>query len=244
MRGVGVVIRLDDISPLMDLKKFDRFKDIMDRYNLVAVLGVIPSHLRKEKINKITDMLHELECKGWEIAQHGYTHECLSNNGGLLGGKKSEFANLPYELQRERIKKGKGIMEEQGFCPTTFIAPWHSYDKNTIKALADEGFKIMNDNSPSFGVNTKTLGSFVTIAQRRPVKVDRILFIPQQFRGEEIFVKSKRRMLVLSLLLVMRVYRAMTFCYHLTSEFEGLPKLLDICSPYVVTCEDFLQKVR
>lgn len=244
MRGVGVVIRLDDISALMDLKKFDRFKDIMDRYNLLAVLGVIPSHLRKEKINKITDTLQELECKGWEIAQHGYTHEYLSNNGGLSGGKKSELAGLPYELQRERIKKGKGIMKQEGFYPTTFIAPWHSYDKNTINALADEGFKIVNDNSPSFGVNSKTLGGFVRIAQRRPVKVDRILFIPQQFREEQVFLKSKRRMLVLSLLLAMMVYRAMTFCCHLTSEFEGLPTLLDICSPYVVTCKDFLEKVR
>lgn len=245
MRGVGIVIRLDDISPLMDIGKFKRFENIMDRHNLPAVLGAIPYHFRKEKISKIADMLHELEYKGWEIAQHGYTRESLSNNSGLIGLKKaSEFAGLPYELQRERILKGKEIMRENGFCPITFIAPWNSYDKNTIRALADGGFKIVSANRLSFGINSKILRYFLRMAQRKLAKDYGILLIPQQFADVQIFLASKRREFLLNLVLAMRLYKAMTFCYHLTSEFEGLPKFLDTYSPYIVTCKDILQKTH
>ena len=77
---------------------------------------------------------------------HGYQHKYVNKSGGLLKiHQGSEFAQLPYDVQLEKIKKGKEILEKNGIKTDIFIAPGHSFDKNTIKALKSEGFKYLSD---------------------------------------------------------------------------------------------------
>jgi len=169
MSPMKVIFRLDDISPLMNFEKFKIITQIFVDKNLPAVLGVIPraegekKSLSRRSISEFIRVLTFLEKKGFEIAQHGYTHEIITNDGGELKlNEKSEFAGLDYKNQFERIKKGKTILQSWGFNPVTFISPWHSFDKNTIRAVRSNSFKIISDG----------VGLF-------PYKKDKLLFIPQ-----------------------------------------------------------------
>ena len=40
-----IVIRLDDISPGMDMGKFRRFKRLLDEYHIKPLIGVVPENL-------------------------------------------------------------------------------------------------------------------------------------------------------------------------------------------------------
>ena len=106
------------------------------------------------------------ERKGWQIALHGYDHVCISD-GGMKGlnpfWRRSEFAGLPLEQQREKISNGYAILKEHSFEPKYFFAPSHTFDENTLEALRKEtGIRIISD----------------TIA-RYPYKKGDFVFIPQ-----------------------------------------------------------------
>jgi len=235
----SLIIRLDDISPFINMNRFSIFMKVLGEYNIPAVLGVVPFHLGKEKIEKIAPLLHFLEDKGYEIAQHGYTHDQLSENAGFLGMKKSsEFAGLPFEIQAERINKGKEIMEKAGFSPTTFIPPWHTYDTNTIRALKTEGFRVLNDNYPCWGVDNRFIGGYIRMLQRRPKEINGLVFIPQQYSI------PIRYLNLAHLTAILRInYGVVTLCYHLTSlNFLEISRLLDGYSLNVTTCKQLLEE--
>ena len=89
------------------------------------------------------------EQKGWAIALHGYNH-CYTGNGGLKGlnpmWSRSEFAGLPLDEQKEKIRKGVAIMRENSINPKYFFAPSHTFDENTLNALREESdIRIVSD---------------------------------------------------------------------------------------------------
>ena len=45
-----IAIRMDDITPAMDLEKFDRFKAILDKHGIKPLIGVVPE-CKDEKLN-------------------------------------------------------------------------------------------------------------------------------------------------------------------------------------------------
>ncbi len=51
---------------------------------------------------------------------------------------RSEFAGLALEEQREKVRKGVAVFQEHGIVPRVFFAPGHTFDRNTLKALALE----------------------------------------------------------------------------------------------------------
>lgn len=92
------------------------------------------------------DYIKKLQEQGHTIAMHGLHHVFDSSVRGLVNNSaKSEFAGLPYEIQYEKIRKGKEIFLTKGIETDVFFAPAHSYDENTLKALAVNGFKYMSD---------------------------------------------------------------------------------------------------
>lgn len=146
------IFRWDDISPYQDAKRFHRLVDLFVQYRIPAVLGVIPDN--QDETIRFGEMpetvyieeLKTLEKVGWEIAMHGYRHLRHTSKGGLLAlNKASEFAGRPNDDQAADLRQGKKILEEYGFDPVTFIAPWHSYDQETLRALADCGFRAFSD---------------------------------------------------------------------------------------------------
>lgn len=142
---------MDDITPDMDWKKFLRFKEILDDYGICPLIGVVPDNRDKKlRIDPPREDFWEyvkgLQEHGWVIAMHGLNHLYTTRNPGMFPiGGKSEFAGLSYVRQDEMIREGKRILESRGIVTDIFMAPSHSFDKNTLRALKKNGFYVVTD---------------------------------------------------------------------------------------------------
>lgn len=165
------MLRLDDACETMDKDKWSRIEVILDNYNIKPIVGVIPNNKdqnlffnRKDPLfwDKITAWIK----KEWEIALHGYDHVYISNYEGINPiHKRSEFAGVKINIQKEKISLGYKIFKDRGVYPKIFFAPSHTFDKETIKIILKEtDIKFISD-------------TFVF----RPYKRYGINFIPQQF---------------------------------------------------------------
>ena len=148
---MNISIRMQDITPDMDWAKFLRFKEVCDLYEVKPLIGVVPEnqdamlHIDEER-DDFWECLLQLEKEGWVIAQHGYTHIYSTKKKGCFPlNAISEYAGKPYEEQLANLKKGKQILESHGIYTDIFMAPAHSYDKNTLKALKEVGFSKLTD---------------------------------------------------------------------------------------------------
>ncbi len=146
-----ITIRMDDITPGMDWGKFERFKAILDEYGIKPLIGVVPDN-RDKKLSIDPDRedfwkyIRELQEEGYSVAMHGLTHVYTTKNPGMFPiGGKSEFAGLPMARQDEMIREGRRIFRSNGIVTDIFMAPSHSFDKNTLKVLKKNGFYIITD---------------------------------------------------------------------------------------------------
>lgn len=158
-----VIFRMDDVCPDMNYEKFARARDIFLCYHVKPILGVIPLNedfkLKEErrKGKSISDgvvwkELYQLKKEyGWNIAQHGFEHKYITREPGILNrGKKSEFAGISREIQKEKIERGKKRLLNLGLDPVAFMAPSHSFDRNTIEVLKECGIKAVTDGAGIF----------------------------------------------------------------------------------------------
>jgi Uncharacterized protein conserved in bacteria (DUF2334). len=147
---------MDDICPQMNMEKFLEYKMLFDEFDIRPLIGIIPDNQDDSlKYNNdfpnFWEMMRQLQQDGWAIAQHGYQHVYDSEEAGILSKRKlSEFAGLSYENQVEKIKKGQRILAENELSTDIFMAPGHSYDLVTLRALKDCGFKYVTDGLSSF----------------------------------------------------------------------------------------------
>ncbi|MBQ6751454.1 MAG: DUF2334 domain-containing protein [Bacteroidaceae bacterium] len=139
----------------MNWQQWDKAKALLDEVGVTALLGVIPNCQDPDLlIDKprpdFWAYIKELQKQGYAIAMHGYQHVFDINAKGIVTKKHptmnhSEFAGHPYEIQYQKLKKGKDIFLKHGIDTDVFFAPAHSYDDNTLKALAANGFKYISD---------------------------------------------------------------------------------------------------
>ncbi len=163
------LIRLDDACPTMDYSKWNRMFNILDKYGIRPMVGIIPKNDDpKQKIDgenlEFWNLAKEWERKGYAIALHGFDHCYISNNAGINPlWNRSEFAGVDYEIQCQKIRDGYSILKKNGLSPKYFFAPSHTFDENTLKALKENtDIRIISD----------------TIATK-PYKCGDFVFIPQ-----------------------------------------------------------------
>ncbi len=170
--NTGILIRFDDIAPNMNWEMMDRCQELLDRYNLKPVMGVIPDNkdaelLKYPKRENFWQIIKNWKSNDWTIAMHGCSHlydkETKKKDYFNYGGK-SEFCGHSYEDQLSKIKTGLEIFKKNKIKVETFFAPNHTYDQNTFKALKNSGiFKIID----GYGL--------------MPYTIDGIKFVPQLF---------------------------------------------------------------
>jgi peptidoglycan/xylan/chitin deacetylase (PgdA/CDA1 family) len=145
-RASLVCLRFDDYHQAVD---HDQWVDVLSAYDdrgLRGVVGVIPKYEGERLSADVVEFLHDLADNGWELAQHGYTHEDVGDGrGGPLYLDRSEFAGLDESEQDHRVGAGRDILESHGIEPTTFVPPWHEYDRTTLRVLVDNGFDCLNE---------------------------------------------------------------------------------------------------
>lgn len=148
-----IAVRLDDITPDMDWQRFLAFKALLDKYQVKPLIGIVPDN-RDENLKGALEgapedfwaYVRQLEEEGWSIALHGCHHTYTTGKGGIFPlNNFSEFAGLPYEKQREMVAEGKAILNANGIRTDLFMPPAHSYDRNTLRALRDNGFTKVTD---------------------------------------------------------------------------------------------------
>lgn len=162
-----LLIRLDDITPDMDWEKFERLAALFEQYQIHPIIGVVPDnrdetlHIQEPRAD-FWERIRTLQKQGWVIAQHGFTHVYVNKKSGLLKVNPfSEFAGLPYQEQYEKLKEGQEILKKQGIHTTMFMAPGHSFDRQTLRALKTLGFTSVTDGYCS-----------------RPYRRDGLIFLP------------------------------------------------------------------
>lgn len=150
-KTINVIFRFDDVSAIsntdLELKIIDVFRKneasitfgvipfvIAGDWNDPSPQDVIPLTIEKGEILK-NSMLEGI----LDIALHGYSHQTIDPE------EHSEFADLDYASQVEKISKGKQLLENMIGAPVTiFVPPWNTYDLNTIKALEVLGFSTLS----------------------------------------------------------------------------------------------------
>lgn len=168
-----IAVRLDDITPDMDWQRFLQFKALLDKYQVKPLIGVVPDNrdenLKGTKQGAPEDFyayIKELKEQGWCVAMHGFQHIYTTKKGGIFPlNNFSEFAGLPFEKQKKMLEEGRKLLESKGIKTDIFMAPAHSYDNNTLKALKESGFRRLTDG---FG--------------RRPYEWKELIFYPISFK--------------------------------------------------------------
>ncbi len=212
-----ITIRMDDITPDMDFEKFTRFKTILDKHGIKPLIGVVPDN-KDKKLQKnppradFWEMVSGLQQEGWIVAMHGYNHIYTTREAGIFPiGDKSEFAGLSLAKQDEMIREGKRILKGHGIITDFFMAPSHSYDRNTLKALKKNGFCRITDG---FG--------------KGPYEMDGMVFYPISTSKARILASKDEG-------IVTFVYHANTMD---DKDFDTFEKLFD--KGEVVSFEEFL----
>ena len=147
------LVRLDDACPQMNKLRWQRIENILDKYGIKPMVGIIPHN--EDPVTCVdtidtnfTSKVLNWQKKGWAIALHGYNHVCTTITGGINPvHKRSEFAGLPLAEQKEKISKGYKELITIGLLPKYFFAPSHTYDENTLEALVEEtSIRIISDS--------------------------------------------------------------------------------------------------
>ena len=189
------IIRLDDASDYADTEKWNRIEQILDKYDIKPIVGIIPQNeddsLVKKYIknNNFWKKALNWQEKKWIIAMHGVNHKYVTEEGGINPvQKRSEFAGLPLQVQKNKIIEGIKILHQKKIYPKVFFAPSHTFDYNTIQALKEESdIRIISD----------------TVANDIYYN-DEFYFIPEQ--------SGRVRNLP---------FRVVTFCYHPNEMIES-----------------------
>lgn len=156
--GAAYIFRLDDITPGMDWDRFWALMHLFRRHGIKPLLGIVPDN-RDQNLNRrppyapFWDTMRRLvDSDEIDIAQHGYQHILVHRPGAAslgpsVGIRKevSEFAGDTYIDQAFRISEGKKILAQRGLSTTYWMAPNHSFDGNTLKALRCNGFTAVSD---------------------------------------------------------------------------------------------------
>lgn len=163
-----IIIRIDDVVPSMNWRNFDIVFDTINQINKKCLLGVVPD-CRDQNLNigrprvDFYNFVRFAINSGHSVAQHGYQHLYKTANPGLLKiNNRSEFAGLEFSEQYEKLKNGKDLMLSENIWQPIFMAPSHSFDQSTLRALEKLCFTTVTDG---FGLYPFRCGDLTFIPQ-------------------------------------------------------------------------------
>jgi predicted deacetylase len=151
MRRAKYLIRFDDICPTMNWSVWRQIERILVRFEVKPIVAVVPDNqdekLRVSSVNKaFWDEVRGWQACGWTIGLHGYQHRYGTRNAGLIGiNKNSEFSGLCHTEQRSKLRQALDIFERERVVADIWVAPAHSFDGTTLRALCDLGLRRVSD---------------------------------------------------------------------------------------------------
>jgi len=169
------LFRIDDITPTMHWGRFWGVLSLLRRNRVRPLLGIVPDNhdpaLEREPARAdFWETMRQLRDEGLvELSQHGYQHTLMARPGLQLIGSRygvnevSEFAGRTFSEQVRAIDAGARILDSHGLLTPYFMAPNHSFDCYTLRALKACGFRAITDGIALF-----------------PFRHEEIICIPQQ----------------------------------------------------------------
>jgi predicted deacetylase len=151
LMSASYLIRIDDICPTIKWNLWNRYEEILMENNILPMLAVIPDNKDSRLFcdppdRNFWDRVRAWQKRGWTIGLHGYQHVYTLKSRGMVGLQDySEFAGLPYERQYQKLEAAVAIFRREGVNPDLWIAPNHSFDNNTIRALVELGVSTICD---------------------------------------------------------------------------------------------------
>lgn len=156
-----LIVSIHDAAPpfLDELKTLSAWLD--QKSIQPRSIKVIPNYLGQWNIlehKKFLDWILLEKSNGSEIIQHGYNHKADAQKKRFSDRLRdkyitkdgAEFLKSDYEKARERIEKGKQIMEEAGLICSGFTSPTWYQSKDTGRAIQDCGFRYYTTVSSIF----------------------------------------------------------------------------------------------
>lgn len=140
------MVRLDDACPTMRPETWGPLESLLDELGIKPVVGVVPDNRDPQLICSPADTdfwgrVRRWQAKGWDIALHGQHHvyHPIPPDGRpiLRLNDESEFVGLPLDEQKRRLSAGYAKMVEAGVHPRIFMAPSHTFDVLTLRALRE-----------------------------------------------------------------------------------------------------------
>jgi predicted deacetylase len=156
------IFRMDDITPTMDWGRFESLMTLFMKHSIKPLLGIVPdnrdANLCRQTANpRFWDEMRSLQnSDAVDISQHGYQHTLIPRPGAALMRfhcgvhELSEFAGESYHDQVFKIAEGSRILRSHGISTTYWMAPNHSFDTTTLRALVDVGFTAVSDGVSLF----------------------------------------------------------------------------------------------
>lgn len=126
-----VAFRFDDVQDFwLDEVQIDVL-DVFYKNKIPLTLGVVGDNFGDDKklLNFVSHVI--VDNPNIEIANHGYQHE--------------DFATFQKAQQSDLLKKSnQAILETLRVTPVTFIPPLNSFNKDTLYAMRENGFKYFS----------------------------------------------------------------------------------------------------
>jgi predicted deacetylase len=204
---VKYLIRLDDACPTQNRYNWKMIEDILDKYEVKPIVAVIPdckdpSLAYDKPMENFWNIVKDWEKKGWTIGMHGYQHLYVpmdKRKSIVPIHNKTEFAGLPYEVQEEKIKRSWEIFINNGIKPNIWIAPSHTFDHNTLKALLNhteirivsDGFAFDVFKYNNFFFIPQQLWKFIKPPLEYPFRLFTICLHPNTMSKEQILAVEK-----------------------------------------------------
>lgn len=150
-RPAQYLLRFDDLCPTSSNTRMHRLLKLVEEYGIPPILAVVPDN-RDYDLQlsppdpEFWDRMCALEAAGATIAMHGFQHLCMSKGRSMVPlHSHSEFAGVDEETQRQWIHAGLRILRSHGLNPRIWVAPRHGFDASTLRALSQEGIKLLSD---------------------------------------------------------------------------------------------------
>lgn len=168
------LLRIDDLCPTVHPERWSSIREVIRDFDLRPIVAVVPDN-QDESLAKSTyderfwDEMRNLQQEGATVAMHGFRHDCSLRARSLIPlHRHSEFAGRSLETQREFLRSGLALLRNEALEPQLFVAPKHSFDRMTLRALCHEGLPYLSDG-----------------LARVPFKRDGVTWIPQQLWSPE-----------------------------------------------------------
>jgi predicted deacetylase len=144
------LLRFDDICPTMNWRVWEEIEAMLVERRLKPVLAVVPDNRDPDlqvdsPMAGFWDRVREWQDRGWTIAMHGFQHFYVSRKRGMAAARKrSEFAGLPADAQREKLRSGMDIFKREGITSHVWIAPSDTFDATTVALLPEVGINVIS----------------------------------------------------------------------------------------------------